>query len=165
MDENKFREALGPEYTKAKVVVWFADHARPNQIRTQEQGRPCFDSCIYYHEKNPKDSTLEVARLATERDFQRYPEQYERYLRVHAQRAKPRVKMLPGITVGEVKEMHAADVYSLDQLLQTSLPEWAKWRELAQRLLAAIENKQPEPAAPKPRVMGTGGSFDMEVFL
>ena len=161
---QELKQRLGPEYQKPKVVVWFEDHARRNAQLTKDSGRPRFSSEIFYCERNPKDRFTEVKRLATEQDKEMWPDQFEHYEKVHAIHSAPRIRFLPGIDVGTVEEMIALDIYTLDQLLGTDVPEWQEWRELAGRILRAIDSKQ-EPVKVAPPVYTGSADFAMEIAL
>jgi len=165
MNTQELKKRLGPEYVKPKIVVWFEDHARRNVQLTKESGRPRYTSEVFYCERNPKDRFTEVKRVATPEDIEQWPDQYEHYKKVHAIHSAARVRFLPGIDVGTVEEMVAVDVYTLDQLLETDVPEWEEWRVLARKILKAIESDDEPQAKPVQPVYTGAADFAMEFTL
>lgn len=161
---DELKAKLGPEYQKPKIVVWFRDHARPDQMATSASGRPRFTSEVYYCERNPKDPTAEVQRLATQEDFERWPDEYAHYQKVHALRSQPRVRFLPGIDVGTVAEMNAIGVYTLEDLVADTHPEWNEWRQLARKVLDALGSDAPVKESRNTFTASAGG-FEMEFAL
>lgn len=159
--QAELRAQMGPEYKRPKVVVWFEDAPRRDVPRTEKEGRPCYTTATFYCERNPKDRFTQVKRVATDEDYQNWPEAYEHYLAIHEMRKKPRVDFLPDMDVGTVKEMNAIEVYTLEDLLANDLPEWAKWRDMARRVLDALDGKAPAPA---PAYTGMA-DFSMEMSL
>lgn len=163
--EQQFLAQLGPDYAKeSKTIAYFFDHAVRDDIASKREGRPVYIDHVYLSKRSAlSQSKDEFHRRATEEDRHDFPKEWARYEMVKNHLSKPRVKMLPGLPKSVEMELEELSIRTLAELAACNVGRYSKWRDMAQRILAALESKE----APKPalKAVGTGADFHIEMTL
>lgn len=119
-----------------KLVVNFYVRAVQNTFKTAEQGRPIFDESEFIRIIIPGDTkTIIDTKVTAEHRF-RFPEKYELFKKgmAQAQTGTP-LEVWPQMTVGQVAELKALHISTVEQLADLS-------DTLAQKIMGSHQLRQ-----------------------
>lgn len=102
-----------------QTIVSFEDRAVRNEFRSEQEGRPIFESRVYIRKVPPGDKLVEVHRPATKRDFLQYPAQYEAYQKKSATpiHGTP-LEAWSALATNQVFELKAMNIFTVEQLAE-----------------------------------------------
>jgi len=104
-----------------KLVVNFYVRAVQNTFKTAQEGRPIFDESEFVRIIIPGDTkTIIDTKVTAEHKF-RFPDKYERFQKglAQAQSGTP-LEVWPQMTVGQVAELKATGITTVEQLAELS---------------------------------------------
>lgn len=113
--------AFQPENDADKrLLVIFSNYPHPNKDKSATEGRPIYDERVYVMIMVPGDKESIVHRPAWQRDFDRFPKQYAKFLSKQNQECATGtpLKMVPWLTITQVKELEYFNCYTLEQLAE-----------------------------------------------
>ena len=120
ISESSFTTLLDPRQRDANFIEFFW-HAVQNKAKTDEVGRPQFDSVQFIRITSPGGKSV-VERPVTENDKRKYSSLYERFLKGEE---KPLdgtpLKEWPYLSVGQIKNLQAQNIYTVEQI--TAIPD------------------------------------------
>lgn len=102
-----------------QTIISFEDRAVQNQYKSEQEGRPIFESRVYIRKIPPGDKLVEVHRPATKRDFLQYPQQYEAYQKKSASpiHGTP-LEAWSQLATNQVFELKAMNIFTVEQLAE-----------------------------------------------
>lgn len=105
-----------------RLFVNFYRKAVLNKFKSSQEGRPIFDEVDYVRIIIPGDKYNVVDTPATEEHTRvRFAEQYERFLKGQEQATSGTpLEMWPQLTISQVAELKAINVYTVEQLAEMS---------------------------------------------
>lgn len=114
----------------SRLRVVFGPFPHPNTDKTVQEGRPIFDDILYITIYVPGERDV-VHRKAHERDFARFPFQYQAWLNKKNQdyAGGTPLKVVPWLSLGQVKELEFFNCYTVEQL--ANMPDSAAKNFLA----------------------------------
>jgi len=100
-----------------RLRVVFGPFPHPNSDKSALEGRPIFDDILYITIYVPGERDV-VHRKAHERDFARFPFQYQAWMNKKNQdyAGGTPLKVVPWLTLGQVKELEYFNCYTVEQL-------------------------------------------------
>lgn len=102
-----------------RLFVQFGMHPHLDQEETNKQGRPIYKEKVYVMIMVPGDKDSIVHRPAWQKDFQRFPQQYQNYLnKAHQAVVGTPLKLIPVLTTAQIKELEFFNVYTVEQLAE-----------------------------------------------
>jgi hypothetical protein len=120
----------GQPSADARLRVVFGPFAHPNADKSVLEGRPIFDEITYITIYVPGERDI-VHRKAYQRDFDRFPFQYQAFLNKKSQdhAGGTPLKVLTWMSIGQVKELEFFNCYTVEQL--ANMPDSAAKNFLA----------------------------------
>lgn len=105
-----------------RLLVQFSMYSHPDREETAKQGRPIFKEVPYVMIMVPGDKESIVHRPAWEKDYQRFPRQYQAFQNKKAQEsvAGTPLRAVTFLTLGQVKELEYFNCYTVEQLANIS---------------------------------------------
>lgn len=102
-----------------QTIIYFEDRAVQNEYKSEQEGRPIFESRVYIRKIPPGDKLVEVHRPARKQDFLRYPAQYEAYQKKSATpiHGTP-LEAWSALATNQVFELKAMNVFTVEQLAE-----------------------------------------------
>lgn len=123
-------DAMGGQTNEAdkRLRVNFGYFPHINQTKSTEEGRPIYDEIVYVTIMVPGERDV-VHRPAWEKDYGRFPMQYQAFLNKRDQDAGSGtpLKMVTWLSAGQVKELEFFNCYTLEQLANLSDASAAKF--------------------------------------
>lgn len=100
-----------------RLRVQFGSFPELDQDASAKEGRPIFKEAVYINVMVPGDRDI-VHRRAWEKDYDRFPRQYAAFLNKQNQDhvSGTPLKIVPWLTLGQVKELEYFNCYTLEQL-------------------------------------------------
>lgn len=119
-----------------KLFVTFSREAMKNDFKSAEAGRPIFDEVDLVRIMVPGNRLSSMLYKATEEHKWRFPKQWAKYQQglSQAQEGTP-LEMWPQMTVGQVAELKAVNIHSVEQL--AAMPD-----NLAQQFMGNFQLRQ-----------------------
>ena len=104
------------------LLVKFFLHPKQNQIKTKEAGRPIFEDIPYIQIMQPGNKDSVKVAPATERDKQRFPEHYRKFVAREDQEALEGTPLREwaGVTASQCKEFEFLNILTVEQLAAVS---------------------------------------------
>ena len=100
-----------------QTIIAFEDRAVQNEYKSEQEGRPIFETRVYIRKIPPGDKLVEVHRPATKHDFQQWPQQYEAY---KTKSATPisgtALEAWSALATAQVFELKAMNIFTVEQL-------------------------------------------------
>ena len=141
--EQEFAKKLGPEFVKSgKPHAYFFDSCVKDGEASEKSGRPRFKNAVYISKRKKGGTTQEFHRAIEAGDKEAYPREWEHYLKVRDNLAKPSIKLLPGIDEATKAEMNALGIYRLEQLVALDEDYFDEWKQIARGILNATRNEK-----------------------
>lgn len=131
-----------------ETPVSFYDRPVQNEFKSNEEGRPIFESKTYIRKVPPGDKLLEIDRKATPQDFMRYPKEYGMYLKHQTAPVEGTpLEAWPGLTRSQVLEYKALEIDTVEKL--AAMPDgyghkimgFQGWKQKAQSFLLAAKGQ------------------------
>ena len=102
-----------------QTIISFEDRAVQNEFKSNNEGRPIFESRVYIRKIPPGDKLVEVHRPATLRDFQQHPREYEAYQkRMSTPLYGTPLEAWAQLTTTQVFELKAMNIFTVEQLAE-----------------------------------------------
>lgn len=103
-----------------RLLVIFSNYPHPNKEKSAAEGRPIYDERVYVMIMVPGDKESIVHRPAWQRDYDRFPKQYAKFMAKQNQECATGtpLKMVPWLTITQVKELEYFNCYTLEQLAE-----------------------------------------------
>jgi hypothetical protein len=126
-----------------KLVVNFYVRAVQNTFRTAQEGRPIFDESEFIRIIIPGDTKTIIDTKVTAEHRHRFADKYERFKKglSQAQSGTP-LEVWPQMTIGQVAELKAAGISTVEQLAELSDSNAQKFmgsHQLRQKAQAFLE--------------------------
>jgi len=117
-----YTDATWGEVNKTGTIVLFYEATQQNAKKTEEEGRPIFESIVKIKKITPGDRSMEIDRKAFAKDFEDFPAQYEQFKakKSNSITGTP-IEQWPQITTTQAAELKALNVFTVEQL--ASLPD------------------------------------------
>lgn len=150
MTDAAFNRGQGDKADE-RLLVQFSMYPHPNREETAKQGRPVFEEKPYVMIMVPGDKESIVHRPAWEKDFQRFPRQYQAFLNKKSQEsvAGTPLRVVGFVTLGQIKELEYFNCYTVEQLANISDAHAGKFmgiqklKQLANDYLTAAKETAP----------------------
>ncbi len=134
-----------------RLLVQFSMYPHPDKDETAKQGRPVYKEREYVMIMVPGDKESIVHRPAWEKDFQRFPRQYQAFRNKQSQEAVAGtpLRMVGFVTLGQIKELEYFNCYTVEQLANISDAHASKFmgiqkmKQLANDYLTAAKEAAP----------------------
>ncbi len=134
-----------------RLLVQFSNYPHPDKEATAKEGRPIFKDTVYVMIMVPGDKESIVHRPAWEKDFQRFPRQYQAFQNKKSQEsvAGTPLRAVGFITLGQIKELEYFNCYTVEQLANISDSNGGKFmgiqklKQLANDYLTAAKETAP----------------------
>ncbi len=134
-----------------RLLVQFSMYPHPDRDATAKEGRPMFKEVLYVMIMVPGDKDSIVHRPAWEKDFQRFPRQYQAFQNKKAQEsvAGTPLRSVGFLTLGQIKELEYFNCYTVEQLANMSDANTSKFigiqklKQLANDFLTAAKEAAP----------------------
>src|SRR5688572_22400791 len=141
----------GNDKADEKLLVQFGMHPHPDRVETEKEGRPIFKEITYITIMVPGEKETIIHRPAWEKDYQRFPRQYQAFKNKQSQHtaAGTPLKMVGFLTGSQIKELEYFNCYTVEQL--ANLPDSnaskfmgiQKLKQLANDYLTAAKETAP----------------------
>lgn len=133
-----------------RLRVQFSMFPELDQDASAKEGRPIYKESVYINVMVPGERDI-VHRRAWERDYERFPQQYAAFMNKQNQdtASGTPLKMVPWLTLGQVKELEFFNCYTLEQLANMPDSHTAKFmqmnklKQLAKDHLQAAKDSAP----------------------
>ena len=104
------------------LLVKFFTHPKQNQIKTKEAGRPIFEDIPYIQIMQPGNKDSVKIAPATQRDKERFPEHYRRFMAREEQEVLEGTPLREwaGVTASQCKEFEFLNILTVEQLAAVS---------------------------------------------
>lgn len=115
-----------------KLHVQFHYHPHLNQQKSAEQARPIYDDRVYVMIMVPGDKDSIVHRAAWQKDFDRFPDQYSKFLNKQDQTygSGTPLKVIPWLSGSQIKELEFFNCFTVEQLANMADAHAAKFMGL-----------------------------------
>jgi hypothetical protein len=133
-----------------RLRVQFSTFPEIDQAATAKEGRPIFKEAIYINVMVPGERDI-VHRRAWEKDFERFPRQYSAFMNKQNQDlvSGTPLKIVPWLTLGQVKELEFFNCYTLEQLANMPDSQASKFMQIQKlKQLAKDHLQAAKEAAP-----------------
>lgn len=109
----------GTQPARSRTMVFFYDREIQDNYQTEQQGRPIFKTITFIKKIPPGDKLVEIDTKATNRDFQKFPAEYEAYKKKQANPVTGTpLSAWAQLARNQVAEMNALNIYTVEQLAE-----------------------------------------------
>jgi hypothetical protein len=123
LTDSAFAVQRGTQFAgDEQLLVRFYNRPVQDKERTAEEGRPIFKEMVYIDIKQPGNRDWGIDAPARQRDFDRFPEHYRRFLARQEDvviEGTP-LDQWPGITASQVEEMKFLNCHTVEQMANMS---------------------------------------------
>ena len=131
-----------------QTVITFYDHEVQNLFKSEQEGRPIFETKTYIRKTTPGDRLVVIERKAAKADFLKWPEEYRRYTTGSTQAISGTpLEAWAQISRAQVFEFKALNIFTVEQLAE--LPDsfghnimgFQGWKQKAGSFLMAAKGQ------------------------